>query len=699
MSFLYILALNAVFLLIITIIAFLNARRSKLILDVFFVCVCGFFWGISLSLIFLSASNIGLSVWSRIHNGFFIILAAVILNFILGFTDEKEYLKKIIVGICVVAGLLLLYNFSPFYVPKLQYVRVASASSNHPFYIILSIFHLSVIIFAISRLILFRFRNPEKLRIPINYIIVGIFIAILIIVNQNLWMSGIISVPWLSSLMFLSYFLMLYAVMRRELPGMEGVEISIIVNVVIGITLTGFLYFIILLMEVWVIDEIDWRVILPIFLGSFLLLLFLTPLKDKVERIVHSLFYPEIDKQKKVSLDFSKEIVRIMNRQDLFNYMINTTGFLLFIKKAAIYVLNNDVQKFMPDTMVGIKNPDKLKLKKQSNFIRYLEKRKNYVFWEKINEDYRLIRIKEELEESASEGITLWYPLISRGMILAIFGVGPKMTGDYFSSKDMEMLSNLISGATIALENIELYELTQKLRELDEMKKDFVSNVTHELKSPLTAIQSCVDYLLKKRAGELSRGQMDYLVIIQNNAARLTRFISALLDIARIESAKLDLYFEETNLTTIAQEIVMLFSPYANEKGIEIHLISQPDLPFISVDQDKIKQILTNLLSNSIKFTDYGEILLRIEEESQYIRMEVSDNGVGIPKEALDKLFNKFYQVRETHRLKHYGGTGLGLAIVKGIVEAHGGSIGVESEQGKGSTFIIKLPKLRGHAA
>lgn len=693
MTFPNLLIINALFLAIITVFAYGNVKKSRLAFNLFLTCLAITIWSVSFGFIFYLSSQAWISVFIRISNITSALLPVFILHFVFGFVEKNKIHARLLYIFIAVGVLFSLYSASPLYSPELILSQARYFPVNQVLLYSLVSFNLIAFILGITVIGIYYGRNLERLGIPVYYLLAALGSAAVIAYSFYLWFKGYTSYPWGAAAIFIGCLFAMFSVFRKELPVMENFEVAALVNLIMSAALTAFFYFVILAMEAVVIREIELRILIPVFTASFLILLFVNPFKNQIEKYVYQLFFPEVEKQKEVSSNFSKEIVQIMNREDLFNYMINTTGFLFFIKKAAVFVMDENIDKYVPETTVGIKNPESLKLKAESNFIRYLEKRGSIVFWDRIEEDYRLIRIKEELEEAAKEGIRLWFPLISRGMILAIFGIGQKENGEYFNAKDMELLSNLISGATIALENIRLYELTQKLRELDEMKKDFVSSVTHELKSPLTAIQSCVDYLLKKRAGDLTRGQMEYLVIIQNNSARLTRFISALLDIARIESAKIDLYLEETNLISLAQEIVMFFSPYAGEKGIKIHLIAQPEIPPVQVDQDKIKQVLTNLLSNSIKFTEHGEILIRIEDEEGYVKIDVQDSGAGIPADAISKLFNKFYQVRETHRVKHYGGTGLGLAIVKGIVEAHGGNINVESEVGNGTTFTIRLPK------
>ncbi|MCK4532984.1 HAMP domain-containing histidine kinase [bacterium] len=236
-----------------------------------------------------------------------------------------------------------------------------------------------------------------------------------------------------------------------------------------------------------------------------------------------------------------------------------------------------------------------------------------------------------------------------------------------------------------------------QLKELDQMKQDFVSSVTHELRSPLTSIMMYIDLFFKGATGELTEKQRNFLNIMKNSSKRLNSFINDLLDIAKIERGKMELIKEPLNMTTILQETIQLFNIQADEKNIKIYSKIQENIPVISADQNKIRQILNNLLSNAIKFTpEKGIISIEIQNISEYLQVSISDNGMGVPPEDLEKIFDKFKQVRGVkNKIKGHKGTGLGLATVKAIVQLHRGEIWVESILGKGSTFYFTLPKVK----
>ncbi|MCL6532179.1 MAG: GAF domain-containing protein [Armatimonadetes bacterium] len=234
------------------------------------------------------------------------------------------------------------------------------------------------------------------------------------------------------------------------------------------------------------------------------------------------------------------------------------------------------------------------------------------------------------------------------------------------------------------------------IRNLERMKSAFVATVSHELRTPLTAIKGFISTLLMDSEDAFSpEERREFYSIIDQETDRLTRLINDLLNIARIEAGEsLKPVFKEVDFYRLSQKVVMI-QRQATSKHTIIHDVP-PDLPKIIADEDKVDQILTNLLSNAIKYSpNGGEIRVKAwEEDPDHIIFYVSDQGMGIPKEHLTKVFEKFHRVDNTDTRKQYG-TGLGLYLVKHLVEViHGGQIWVESEVGVGSTFYVRLPKV-----
>lgn len=259
----------------------------------------------------------------------------------------------------------------------------------------------------------------------------------------------------------------------------------------------------------------------------------------------------------------------------------------------------------------------------------------------------------------------------------------------------------------------EFNKMAVKLSELDEMKRDFVASVTHELRSPLAATQVFLDLMLKKiKTKDPDFDWEDAILSIKNNTTRLGRYINDLLDVAKIEAGKFDVNLQRMDIVPAIQDVIKLFQPVAQEKRVKLVFDSAFRSAYVEGDEDRLKQVLTNLIGNAMKFTPAeGKITVKMEnvkredgrEKSLHrspvtirgIRVSISDTGVGIPAESLGRIFNKFEQVKGMRdQIKGPKGTGLGLTIAKAIVELHGGTIRVESELKKGSTFYFILPEV-----
>jgi PAS domain S-box-containing protein len=231
--------------------------------------------------------------------------------------------------------------------------------------------------------------------------------------------------------------------------------------------------------------------------------------------------------------------------------------------------------------------------------------------------------------------------------------------------------------------------------EADRAKAEFISTVSHELRTPMTSIKGYVDLLLMGSAGPLSEMQRRFLQIVRANADRLKTLVDDLLDISRIESGRLQLDLRPVPLEAAVEAVIISLKARLDEKRQQLEVDLPDALPPVMADKDRLIQILMNLVSNAHKYTpEGGWIRIRARPQGEMVRVEVQDTGIGIPPEALPRIFERFYRVDDP-RVQETPGTGLGLSIVKALVELHGGQIGVESEVGKGSTFYFTLPIAR----
>lgn len=231
----------------------------------------------------------------------------------------------------------------------------------------------------------------------------------------------------------------------------------------------------------------------------------------------------------------------------------------------------------------------------------------------------------------------------------------------------------------------------ENLKETMEIKSQFISTVSHELRTPLAAMKESVAIVLDGVVGKLNEKQQKFLNIAKRNADRLGALINDVLDFQRLDAGRMKLDIQDNDIKEVVLEVYETMALVAKTKQIKLLLQLADDLPKTQFDRAKIIQVLTNLVSNAIKFTpEKGRVNVNIQHQNENLIIKVSDTGMGIPKEALPKIFERFYRV--TRRGKQIQGTGLGLAIVHKIVMKHAGRIEVESEVDQGTTFTVFLP-------
>jgi len=233
-----------------------------------------------------------------------------------------------------------------------------------------------------------------------------------------------------------------------------------------------------------------------------------------------------------------------------------------------------------------------------------------------------------------------------------------------------------------------LKDVTER-RHVEELKSGLISTVSHQLQTPLTSIRMAIHLLLEEKVGPLTEKQLELLLAAREESDLLHRILSKLLDIRRIESGRSQMTFQALSPHTLIMEAVETFRRSAQEGGIELATDIPDNLPMVNGDTSQIGIVFANLLSNALRYTEPGgRIVVRAEAAAQTVRFTVTDTGSGIPNQFLDRIFEQFFRVPDQ---KYETGTGLGLAIVKEIVEAHGGTIHVESHAGEGTTFTFTL--------
>jgi signal transduction histidine kinase len=236
----------------------------------------------------------------------------------------------------------------------------------------------------------------------------------------------------------------------------------------------------------------------------------------------------------------------------------------------------------------------------------------------------------------------------------------------------------------------ELEQANIQLKELDRLKSMFIASMSHELRTPLNSIIGFTGIILQGIVGDITEEQRKQLTMVKNSANHLLALINDIIDISKIETGKVELAIDEFDLSSLMEEVKDSFKVVAAEKGLKIFL-KMPTSLVVKSDERRTKQVIVNLVSNAIKFTDKGKIEIMLAKKDRRAEVSVSDTGIGIKKEDLDKLFKAFSKIHIKGR-PNQEGTGLGLYLSKKIIGLLGGEISVKTEFGKGSKFTFTLP-------
>ena len=284
-----------------------------------------------------------------------------------------------------------------------------------------------------------------------------------------------------------------------------------------------------------------------------------------------------------------------------------------------------------------------------------------------------------------------------------------------FTAEDSTCFQTIAQQVSLPLKSATLYqeliETNHKLEKLERLKSEFISIVSHELRTPLTSIKNSLDILMSGRCGEITQAADKFLSMAMRNVQRLSGIINDLLDLSKIEAGKMDFNFAPTNINTVIGYVKSALSEVAKSKGLNLITSEAENLPKITADAQRLEQVLTNLVSNAIKFTPENKTIkissslvnskdIKINEyfkdsiklkDGDYIEVCVEDEGIGIAEKDLLHAFDKFAQI-ENSLSRKAGGTGLGLPIAKQLLEAHRGAIWCDSELHKGSKFYFVIP-------
>lgn len=377
-------------------------------------------------------------------------------------------------------------------------------------------------------------------------------------------------------------------------------------------------------------------------------------------------------------IDNTLSLASTLDRDELLNKIIRAAAELCHAENASIMLYDEATNSLRFEASTNLMEPTTrgLVIPVESSIAGWVVKNREAVIVGNVQKDPRYFHDIEKKTDALTLNL-LGVPLILKERVIGVLEAINKR-GGAFTAEDQILLSALAAQAAVAIQNSRLFQ-----------QSDMISELIHELRTPLASLNTAAHLLLRPEVSEDQRLRM--VEIIQDETFRLSEMASSYLDLARLESGRAQFKREPFLPAKLLQDCEAFVRGRANERGLKLSLKIGSALPQVTADRNKIKQVILNLLSNAIKYNrPQGEIHLRAGVHGDSLEVEVCDTGYGITPESLPHMFEKFYRAPESEKLAT--GTGLGLSICKHIVEAHRGTISVESQVGVGSTFRFTLP-------
>lgn len=295
------------------------------------------------------------------------------------------------------------------------------------------------------------------------------------------------------------------------------------------------------------------------------------------------------------------------------------------------------------------------------------------------------------LPETRSE---MALPMVVGGKLIGILDLQSDEEG-YFTQEDLNVQTTLAAQIAVAVENANQYAIqvqtSTKLREVDVLKSEFLASMSHELRTPLNSIIGFADVLLEGLDGELNERMEEDVRLIRESGNHLRGLIGDILDMSKIEAGRMDLRYEEVDMTQLANDVMATAAPLAQEKRLFLHLDIDKEVKPVIADRTRLRQVMWNIVGNAIKFTEKGSVTISVQAQANHVLCSIRDTGIGIKEENVAAVFEQFRQI-DGGLNRAAGGTGLGMPITKKLVELHGGDIWLESVYGQGTTFLFTIP-------
>jgi signal transduction histidine kinase len=378
-------------------------------------------------------------------------------------------------------------------------------------------------------------------------------------------------------------------------------------------------------------------------------------------------------------VDIARDLASTLELDVLLSRIIHAAVQITNAEAASILLYDQDEQQLFFQATTNLEPPlmRGLIVPLEGSIAGWIVLNRQIVRTKDVHSDPRHFGKIEKVTSFNTESL-IGLPLITKDKVIGVLEVLNKKSGD-FDETDENLLTGLAAQAAVAIENTRLFH-----------QSDMIAEFVHELRTPLTSMSAAAYLLNKPGLADELRGQL--MQSIHEESTRLNDLATSFLDLARLESGRVQYHVSKFELLPLLEECSILMQARADENTIQINLSIPGEVPPIEADRDKIKQVVMNLISNAIKYNSTGGwVNVETETRNNEIVILIKDNGIGIPASSMPHLFEKFYRVKSSEETAV--GTGLGLSICRKIIQGHGGHIEVQSEPGIGTTFSVYIPR------
>ena len=643
-------------------------------------------------------------IWTRTT------FAAAVLVILFMFLFISNFPRKVLgyhnqISAAVIGGLLLVMSYTPFIVEAVKLKQDKTDVIIGPWYL-LFIIYVVISLISMSILIHRTYRQAGPLdRQRINYVLGGFFITVLLISITNIILPLLAGNNDLST--YGSYFVLIFiifcslAIVRTRLFNLRLVVARSITYILLLISLGlvyGLLFFVTTQLFVNDFGTKTSESFLSTVLALILAFTF-QPLRGIFERVTDRIFYRDRYDSQQVLNQFSGILVSELNLDRILRRTLADICTQLRIQFGQVIVYNNDriyrIEHHGPLPKRLMVAPE---LKRLNHAILVTDE----------------LSDGEQKQILTEHGIRVSLTLRTREEFIGHLLLGDKLSGDIYSSQDIEILEILSKQLAVAVQNAKAYAEIQEfnqtlqarvdhatsrlrvanrhLKELDKTKDEFISMASHQLRTPLTTIKGYLSMMLEGDAGKMSKTQSEFAGYAFGSSERMVNLISDLLNVSRLSAGRFIIQTKPTDMVGMIRDEVRQLENHAKAKHLKL-IFDEPKeaLPLAEIDDNKTRQVVMNFIDNAIYYTPSGNVTVHLDQTGERVRLRVTDTGIGVPDEAKKKLFSKFYRADNAQSVRP-DGTGLGLYLARRVVEDQGGTILFESTIGKGSMFGFELP-------